>query len=250
MTEQEARNSFLDTALGFLGYSETNGGARKIIDIYNSHKPLAKGYKVKYTDEWCAAFVSAMAIKAGLTDIIPTECSCQRQIELFKKKGRWVEDDAYVPKVGDLIYYDWDDTGKGDDRGWADHVGIIKSVNGSVIKVLEGNRLNRVGYRTISVNARFIRGYATPDYASKAREVFTLKRLLKKKAILMKGEDVKAVQEKLISLGYSCGKHGADAKFGNDTKKAVIAFQKASGLKADGIVGKNTASALGFVFLA
>ena len=54
------------------------------------------------------------------------------------------------------------------------------------------------------------------------------------------GEITKLIQERLISLGYSCGAAGADGKFGKDTKAAVQAFQKANGLTADGIVGKNT----------
>lgn len=54
------------------------------------------------------------------------------------------------------------------------------------------------------------------------------------------GNITKLIQERLISLGYSCGSSGVDGKFGSGTKNAVIAFQKANGLSADGIVGKNT----------
>lgn len=66
--------------------------AQEIIDVYNAHRPLARGYKVKYTDAWCATFVSAVAIKCGLTSIIPTECGCGQMIELFKnwENGRKV----------------------------------------------------------------------------------------------------------------------------------------------------------------
>jgi hypothetical protein len=52
----------------WLGWSESNGRHRQIIDIYNSYKPLAQGYKVKYTDQWCDVTVSAAAIKAGIKD--------------------------------------------------------------------------------------------------------------------------------------------------------------------------------------
>ena len=38
----------------YLGCKEANGSHRKIIDLYNSHKPLARGYAVKYTDAWCS----------------------------------------------------------------------------------------------------------------------------------------------------------------------------------------------------
>lgn len=54
------------------------------------------------------------------------------------------------------------------------------------------------------------------------------------------GNITKIAQERLISLGFSCGSSGADGKFGNGTKNAVIAFQKAHGLAADGIIGQNT----------
>ncbi len=59
-----------------------------------------------------------------------------------------------------------------------------------------------------------------------------------------RGEDVRMLQEKLLKLGYSCGKWGADGDFGNDTENAMKAFQTAAGLTADGVVGKATEAAL------
>ena len=73
---------------------------------------------------------------------------------------------------------------------------------------------------------------------------WTLSRLLKRIKPLMKGADVKAAQQALISKGYSCGKNGADGQFGDGTRDAVLRFQKASGLTADGIIGKNTCEKL------
>lgn len=56
---------------------------------------------------------------------------------------------------------------------------------------------------------------------------------------------VLAVQTRLIGLGYSLGKTGADGKFGSATETAVRAFQSANGVKpVDGIVGPNTTAAL------
>lgn len=49
---------------------------------------------------------------------------------------------------------------------------------------------------------------------------------------------VAIIQYKLNYLGYNCGIE--DGIFGNTSKNAVINFQKAKGLTADGIVGKNT----------
>lgn len=59
-------------------------------------------------------------------------------------------------------------------------------------------------------------------------------------AIGSEGKDVKELQEALISLGYSVGKDGADGDFGENTEKAIIAFQKDNNLVADGEFGENT----------
>ena len=167
-TEMEVRQNVVNEAKKYLGYKESDGSHKKIIDIYNGHSPLARNYRVKYTDSWCAVFVSAVAIQCGLTDIMPTECSCGRMIELYQKLGCWEENDAYVPNIGDIIMYDWDDSGKGDNTGWPDHVGIVTEISGNKMKIIEGNKSDSVSYRTVTVNAKDIRGYCLPNYASKA----------------------------------------------------------------------------------
>ena len=58
------------------------------------------------------------------------------------------------------------------------------------------------------------------------------------------GPEVEQLQKNLIKLGYSCGSWGADGDFGNDTKKAVIKFQKEHGLSPDGLVGPLTQAAI------
>ena len=63
-------------------------------------------------------------------------------------------------------------------------------------------------------------------------------RNLKVTSPLMYGEDIKAVQNKLNSLGFNCGT--ADGYYGNDTKNAVIKFQNKFAITADGIVGPTT----------
>lgn len=157
-------SELLAVAQSWIGKKESDGSHKAIIDIYNSHKPLARSYKVKYTDEWCATTISALAIKCNAVDIIPKECSCQKMIELFKKIGCWDENDAHVPKAGDIIFYDWDDSGKGDNTGWSDHVGIVEKVEGSTITIIEGNNNCAVKRRTLQVNGKYIRGYGVPKY--------------------------------------------------------------------------------------
>lgn len=72
---------------------------------------------------------------------------------------------------------------------------------------------------------------------------FTLSRILKKGK---RGNDVAAVQSVLNQKGFNAGT--ADGIFGTKTLNAVKAFQKSTGLKVDGIVGKDTCSLLGGVW--
>ena len=53
-----------------------------------------------------------------------------------------------------------------------------------------------------------------------------------------RGDAVRKLQEMLNAKGYTCG--NVDGIFGSKTKAAVLAFQKANGLGADGIVGPLT----------
>lgn len=171
MTENELRNWYVSVLTSWVGRKESDGSHKAIIDIYNRDKPLPSSYSVKYSDAWCATTISAAAIVCGITDIIPKECSCPRQIELFKKLGRWVEDDNYIPRMGDIIYYSWKGASSVNNTGVADHVGAVVSVKGSTITVVEGNKSDAVGYRTISVGAASIRGYGIPDFAGKAAKM-------------------------------------------------------------------------------
>ena len=168
MTESELRAQMVNTVRGWIGKNEADGTHTSIIDLYNCITPLPVGYKVQYTDSWCATTPSAAAYVCQLTDIVFPECSCQRMIDLYKRANRWVEDDAYVPIPGDLIFYGWSDSGVGDYVGPPDHVGLIEECDGTYITVLEGNLHDAVGRRRIAVNSRYIRGYGVPDYASKA----------------------------------------------------------------------------------
>lgn len=170
MTENEARKIIVDAARSYLGFSEASGKHRKIIDIYDSKTPLPRNYRVTYSDPWCATFVSAMAIQCGMSDIIPQECSCYYQVVAFAQLDEWCENDAYVPKMGDIIYYDWQDDGAGDNTGAPDHVGIVESYYDEQICVIEGNKSDSVERRYIARNARYIRGFGLPDYAAWARE--------------------------------------------------------------------------------
>lgn len=168
--EAENRSALVDQAITCLGSHEGSEAHYGIIDCYNAFEPLAQGYAVKYDDNWCATFVSFAAIEAGLTEIIPTECSCERQVGLWMELGRWEENDSYLPLPGDIIYYDWDVRTLGDSTGWSDHVGIVVGTHGPFIKVIEGNKNDTVSYRYVIRWDPRIRGYGLPNYENEPVE--------------------------------------------------------------------------------
>lgn len=163
-------SKIINLSKSWIGRKESDGSHKYIIDLYNSQSKLPRNYKVKYTDSWCATFISALAIKLGYTDIIPVECGCQEMINLFKKIGCWQEDESVKPKEGWILFYDWQDNGQGDNKGWSDHVGIVESVSGDSITVIEGNRSNMVKRVVIKVNAVTIRGYGVPKYDAESKK--------------------------------------------------------------------------------
>lgn len=55
-----------------------------------------------------------------------------------------------------------------------------------------------------------------------------------------KGDQVKAVQRMLYSMGYDLGASKVDGDFGSKTDVAIRAYQKKFGLEADGVVGPAT----------
>lgn len=173
MTEKQIRAQVVATAEAWLGVRAGSAKHANILKIYNAQKPLPRGTKMQEGWAWCAAFVSAVSLKLGLRDIMPTEMSCHQMILLYRQLGRWIENDAYVPSPGDVIMYDWDDGrnyASTDNTGTPDHVGIVTACDGKTISVIEGNVNSKVAMRTLAVNGRYIRGYGCPDFASKATE--------------------------------------------------------------------------------
>lgn len=161
-----SRNAVVKLINSWIGKKESDGSYKEIIDIYNTLTNPPRGLKMQYSWAWCACTWSAIAIKLGYTEIIPIEISCGNLITIAKGMGIWKENDNYIPKPGDGILYDWDDTGVGDNIGWPDHIGIVTYINEKegYIEVAEGNYSDSVKKRTISINGKYIRGFITPKY--------------------------------------------------------------------------------------
>lgn len=177
VSEAALRKKVCDIINEWVGAERGSATHLMILKIYNEHKPLARGYTVKVNDAHCATTTSAAWIKAGIADYTGTECGVEKFIEVAKKKGIWVENDAFVPQIGDACVYDWDDGpnyATTDNTGSGDHIGIVTSVDtlAKTFVVTEGNTNGgRVGKRTVSVNGRYIRGFIAPNYSKIAAEL-------------------------------------------------------------------------------
>ena len=276
MTETELRERVCAKARSWLGRREADGSHREIIDVYNQIRPRPRGYRLRYTDPWCAGFVSAVAETLGLTAWIFPECGCGPMIDSYRRAGRWMEDDAWLPTPGDLIFYDWEDIGTGDNRGNADHVGIVDAVDGERITVIEGNCGKIVATREIRRDGRNIRGYGLPDYEAAAaaitkeegsrtsgsRETEAAPGPAAEEEAQQKegaelcavplpllqqgdaGEAVWAAQMLLQGRGFPVGATGCDGEFGPRTGSALRRFQLARELECDGVLGRESWRAL------
>ncbi len=94
--------------------------------------------------------------------------------------------------------------------------------------------------RGLSVDGRV--GRETYDAMTSARWRFGDRLLQHTVGRLMHGDDVMALQERLIGLGYDSGK--PDGLFGEETERALRGFQADYGLIADGSCGPATMRAL------
>lgn len=220
------KNKIIELAIGQLG---------------NDYTTYCKDMGYNYRIEWCACFISWLAKKLDITDIIPVDMSCNSQISKFKALNVWHTDRNF--ESGDIIYYDWDISGD------ADHVGIIEKVSNGNLTVIEGNNGNypndRVRRREISSASSLIYGYARPKYpvksSAKGSDVNISLPTVRNGDT---GNVVKILQLALVAYEYNIGKCGADGEFGFDTESAVRQFQKRSCIAVDGIVGKDTWSEL------
>lgn len=248
MTEKQLRQKSVDWLEKLNGSKDGSAGHLKILDVFNK-SGLCSRYKMTKNDPWCATAASAAMIAVGQASIFPcAECSCSAMIRLAKAAGIWVENDAYIPKIGDKVVYDWDDSGKGDCTGDPEHVGTVVSVKNGIIDVIEGNMgKGVVGHRKIAVNGQYIRGFITPDFASIATKEAPIldktgiKRGDRSLAVLaLKQMLMIASDKKLIFANVD-----NNTAFGSGTEKAVNLILKKLGYKETGVAGENFIKKLG-----
>ena len=232
----------LKIAKAEVGYVEKKSNksldSKKANEGYNNYTKYNRDMKKirkagTLTDFWCCnflcwLFVMAYGVKkakellGGFTNYVPY------LYQHFAKKGRVYRS----PKAGDIVIF----------RNCS-HVGLVCSVKNGYVYTIEGNTSSGafnangggVWKKKYMKGTSWIKCYCRPKYDKSVSEYPEIKYKDKNKYV---GKCKKI----LIYLGYK----GMDKNngFGKGTLKAVKKFQKKKGLKADGVVGKKTWTAL------
>lgn len=180
--------TYAEFAATYLGTVERTRRHHEIIDYYNAH---TSGYNMRYTDPWCAAFVSFVWLNCNAVNP-PLECSCARMLEKARKNGQVVK----IPMVNDVVVYDWGN------NGTYDHVGIISFVGKSSMRVIEGNYKDSVMIRDIKKTAKEITAILRVIQQEDVAYQRVVDDLLIADIIAGKYGNGNARKKKLESLGY------------------------------------------------
>lgn len=116
-----------------------------LIDDYNNNCRIPNTYKMRYTDAWCATFVSICLTHCGYGKIYNSvECN-----QMYSKMKAYTISKKNA-KVNDIVFYSWKRNNN------LEHVGIIVQRSNNVLTVIEGNKNNSVNERVIGVYDGFI----------------------------------------------------------------------------------------------
>ena len=147
------------------GRAFTAGGNQAIVEVALTQlgnqggQPYWSWYSFNSRVEWCACFVSWCADQCGYIEsgLVPKFAGCVDGANWFKSNGKW-QDRTYEPKVGDIIFFDWE----GD--GTTDHVGIVEKCENGTVYTVEGNSGDACKQRQYAVGSSNIYGYGIPAY--------------------------------------------------------------------------------------
>ena len=193
----------------------------------------------------------ALQVAAGYGEVLGAfDCSGLGMYWLQNLKGVYKNDMTANGMMGKCRMLEKNELRRGDwtftvnDAGRAVHIGYIVDDGLNVIEA----RGRDYGVIKSPLSSRWNRFGRPEAFAAEIEGGETAMNITKNLRKGDKGEEVKTLQQVLLAKGYDLGKFGADGSFGAATEAAVKAFQTASNLKADGIAGRNTVTALGLIW--
>lgn len=240
---EKASNSQLDDKTANAGTGNWNKYARDLDNLRNFYNGGKNGYA------WCDIFYDWLFVKCFGPELgrqmlcqplNSAGAGCLYSVQYYKQYGRWF---TGSPEPGDQIFFSYA-------SGEYSHTGLVETVSGGVVTTIEGNTSESVGRRSYAVGSSTIAGYGRPrwEFAINVSPDSALDPIPGSERVLKlgcKGDDVRALQKDLLKMGYDIGPDGADGDYGNNTKKAVMKFQREHHIEpVDGEVGDDTRKVL------
>ena len=259
-------DAVIAVAIGELGYhekasnaalddKEANSGANNFTkyarDFDQKYPQWFNGKKNSYP--WCAVFVCWAFLTAyGYENALRLLClpernagaGCTYALSYFRAAGQFHTDG---PMPGDQIFF-------GTSLSNSTHTGLVEKVENGCVYTIEGNSSDQVCRRRYALTDSCILGYGRPAYDSvPATPIAPTEYVPVSLPILRRGMtalSIAAAQLLLIRHGYSCGCSIVDGEeqvtgqYGAGTESAILSFQRAKGLSADGVIAADTWAAL------
>lgn len=239
----------INVALTQVGYHEGNvvadlhGG-----NLYGENDYTEYGYwygrEVQHTNPyftpWCAFFVSWCARQAAIpVEIINNSAYARVGIASCLFHVEYKDKSNYLPKPGDLIFYDYSGAG----TEWH-HVGLVMELRDGYVYSIEGNTSKQVKVCRHSWKSASIKGYGVPAYDNPNRKCMDFVSYVEPTSTLKPGASGQAVawvQLALTKLGYYTP---IDGNFNELTTQRVIEFQRDNGISQTGNYGPITRKAV------
>lgn len=251
--KEKASNSNLDSPSANAGSANYTKYARDLAaaGYYNGSK---QGF------EWCDVFAdwvywmaygkNASKAQAAQCQSGPLGAACPYSANYYKAKGRF----SKTPQLGDQVFFQ--------QGGSIVHTGIVIGVTSTTVTTIEGNSGNCVKRHTYNQTDSYIAGYGHPIFddsssggntpapdPTPAAKKITVNLSVEElsKANKSTGPLVKTVQRICYAYGFT-GTNGrpiaVDGEFGANTDYAVRKLQKHLSLPVNGVVGKDTWTAM------
>ena len=160
MTVQEAKNRVIAIARGEVGYTESGVNRHK----YAADMAEAYGWDVQ-GQPWCDIFVDWCFVKAfGLRlaarmtgqSVGSFSALCSASAARYMEKGAW----NTIPEPGDQAFFR--------SGGEIGHTGLVETVSGLVVTVIEGNSSDAVARRSYLIGSSALAGFGRPDFSAAA----------------------------------------------------------------------------------
>ena len=243
---EKKSNKDLDDKIKNAGANNYTKYARDLDNIKNFYNWKKQGFA------WCDVFVDWCFVQAFGVDRA-RELLCQPlnscgagvgfSANYYKNKNQYYKSN---PKAGDQIFFK-------NANGSATHTGLVYQVDNKYVYTIEGNTSSEAGVianggcvrlKKYLLSYKYIMGYGRPNYKYEEKKPIHYNGLfptLPSRTYFKKGD--KGIQvmylQKFLNWSINAGLV-EDGIIGNLTTNAVKKFQKAVGIKQDGLFGKNS----------